>query len=41
LLGVVDDWRAFLADPASDALQPAFGYPERTGRPMGTRDFIE
>jgi hypothetical protein len=25
----------------SDALQPAFGYHERTGRPMGSHAFIE
>jgi putative transposase len=41
LLRVIGDWRTFLADPTSDALQPAFGYHERTGRPMGTREFIE
>jgi putative transposase len=41
LLSAVSDWRAFLADPTSDALRPAFGYHERTGRPMGSHEFIE
>jgi putative transposase len=41
LLSLASDWRAFLADAASDSLRAAFGYHERTGRPMGSDAFID
>jgi putative transposase len=41
LLSAIGNWRAFLADATSDRLRPAFGYHERSGRPMGSDAFIE
>jgi putative transposase len=41
LLSLASDLRAFLADAASDSLSAAFGYHERTGRPMGSDGFID
>ena len=41
LLGIVDDWRAFLSDPAADGMGQTLQHHERTGRPLGDEDFHE
>ncbi len=40
LLGIVDDWRAFLSDPAADGLGQTLQHHERTGRPLGDENFL-
>ena len=34
LLHIVDDWRAFLSDPAADGMGQTLQHHERTGRPL-------
>lgn len=46
MLEIVDDWRAFLsdpaaaADPAADGISKTLQHHERTGRPLGDEGFL-
>jgi len=40
LLSIVGDWRAFLAEAASEAVRSRLQRHERTGRPLGNDEFI-
>ena len=40
LLDIVDDWRAFLSDPAADGMGQTLQHHERTGRPLGDENFL-
>jgi putative transposase len=40
LLGLVEDWRGFLAGGVDKDDKMAFRTHERTGRPLGSEDFI-
>ena len=41
LLEMVDDWRLFLSEKLTDAELDSIRFHERTGRPLGSREFID
>ena len=41
LLEMVDDWRKFLSEKLTDPELDSIRFHERTGRPLGSKDFID
>jgi len=41
LLDMVDDWKAFLGDDLDEKRKAEFQSAERTGRPLGSLDFVQ